>query len=142
MKRSMTIAVFSVGLFAAACAAAPPADPARPPTQAPPSAPTGFDSASNGVTDDATHKADQDKFDEIELIADGLGPLYNAQSCRECHQNPVSGGPSQVNELRVGHVGRNGKFENPSIPIADGKGVITGRTLVNDRAICPNGAFP
>jgi CxxC motif-containing protein (DUF1111 family) len=142
MKRSMTIAVFSVGLFAAACAAAPPANPARPPTQAPPSAPTGFDSASNGVTDDATHKADQDKFDEIELIADGLGPLYNAQSCRECHQNPVSGGPSQVLELRGGHKGRDGHFENPEIPINGGAEVIKGRSLVNQRAICPNGAFP
>ena len=142
MKRSMTIAVFSVGMFAAACAAAPPADPARPPTQAPPSAPTGFDSASNGVTDDATHKADQDKFDEIELIPDGLGPLYNAQSCRECHQNPVSGGPSQVLELRGGHKGRDGHFENPEIPINGGAEVIKGRSLVNQRAICPNAAFP
>jgi CxxC motif-containing protein (DUF1111 family) len=142
MKRSMTIAVFSVGLFAAACAAAPPANPARPPTQAPPSAPTGFDSASNGVTDDAAHKADQDKFDEIELIPDGLGPLYNAQSCRECHQNPVSGGPSQVLELRGGHKGRDGHFENPEIPINGGAEVIKGRSLVNQRAICPNAAFP
>ncbi len=49
---------------------------------------------------------------------------------------------SQVTELRVGHVGKNGEFENPSIPIARGKEVITGRTLVNDRAICPNGAYP
>jgi CxxC motif-containing protein (DUF1111 family) len=142
MKRSMTIAVFSVGLFAGACAAAPPANSAGPPTQAPPSAPTGFDSASNGVTDDATHKADQDKFDEIELIPDGLGPLYNAQSCRECHQNPVSGGPSQVLELRGGHIGRDGHFENPEIPINGGAEVIKGRSLVNQRAICPNAAFP
>jgi CxxC motif-containing protein (DUF1111 family) len=35
------------------------------------------------------------------LGLDGLGPLYNAQSCRECHQNPTSGGPSQITELRV-----------------------------------------
>jgi CxxC motif-containing protein (DUF1111 family) len=142
MKRSMTIAAFSVGLFAAACAAATPANPAHLPTQVPPSAPTGFDSASNGVTDDATHKADQDKFDEIELIPDGLGPLYNAQSCRECHQNPVSGGPSQVLELRGGHKGRDGHFENPEIPINGGAEVIKGRSLVNQRAICPNAAFP
>jgi hypothetical protein len=66
-------------------------------------APTGFDNKSNGVTDDATHQADQMKFEEVEQLADGLGPLYNAQSCRECHQNPVSGGASQVSELRVGH---------------------------------------
>jgi CxxC motif-containing protein (DUF1111 family) len=68
-------------------------------TEAPASAeaPTGFDNKSNGITDDATHQADQAKFEEVEQLKDGLGPLYNAQSCRECHQNPVSGitsGPS------------------------------------------------
>jgi len=105
-------------------------------------APTGFDNRSNGVADDATHQADQTKFEEIEQLSDGLGPLYNAQSCRECHQNPVSGAASQVTELRVGHLSPDGHFVNPEIPIAHGAEVITGRSLVNDRAICPNGAFP
>jgi CxxC motif-containing protein (DUF1111 family) len=108
----------------------------------PPEAPTGFDNKSNGMVDDATHQADQTKFDEVEAISDGLGPLYNAQSCRECHQNPVSGAASQVSELRVGHTGPDGHFRNPEIPIAHGTETITGRSLVNDRAICPSGAFP
>ena len=105
-------------------------------------APAGFDGQTNGMVDQTTHAADQDKFEEVEEIKDGLGPLYNAQSCRECHQSPASGGNSQISELRVGHRGANGQFENPSIPINDGKAVITGRTLVNDRAICPNAQFP
>ena len=105
-------------------------------------APTGFDNKSNGVVDDVTHQADQAKFEETEDVAQGLGPLYNAQSCRECHQNPTSGGSSQVTELRVGHLGQNGKFQNPEIPIAHGTEIIKGRSLVNNRAICPNGAFP
>ncbi len=105
-------------------------------------APAAFDGQTNGLVDQATHTADLDKFEEVEHISDGLGPLYNAQSCRECHQNPASGGASQVAELRVGHRGPNGKFENPSIPIDHGKETITGRTLVNDRAICPNAQFP
>lgn len=104
-------------------------------------APTGFDNKSNGAADEATHQSDQAKFDEVESVADGLGPLYNAQSCRECHQNPTSGGASQISELRVGHLGTGGRFENPAIPIARGAQVISGRTLVNDRAICPSGAF-
>ncbi len=104
--------------------------------------PTGFDNKSNGLVDDATHQADLETFDEFETIADGLGPLYNAQSCRECHQNPVSGAASQVTELRVGHRGRDGHFRNPRIPIAHGTEIITGRTLVNDRATCPSGEFP
>ena len=107
-----------------------------------PDAPTGFDNKSNGMVDDATHQGDQMKFDEVEQISDGLGPLYNTQSCRECHQNPVSGGASQVTELRVGHNGPDGRFRTPDIPIAHGAEIITGRSLVNDRAICPNAAFP
>src|SRR4029077_15287696 len=105
-------------------------------------APTGFDNKSNGMVDDATHQADQMKFDEVEQLSDGLGPLYNAQSCRECHESPVSGAASQVSELRVGHNGPDGRFRTPDIPIAHGAEVISGRSLVNDRAICPNAAFP
>ena len=109
----------------------------------PPSeAPTAFDDKSNGMVDDATHAADKTTFDEVEAISDGLGPLYNAQSCRECHQNPVSGGGSQVSELRVGHNAPNGRFQTPSVPIAHGAEIIAGRSLINDRAICPSGAFP
>ena len=105
-------------------------------------APTGFDNKTNGMVDDATHQADQAKFGEVEELEDGLGPLYNAQSCRECHQSPVPGGASQVTELRVGHVGKDGHFRTPDIPIAHGAEVITGRSLVNDRAICPNATHP
>src|SRR3984885_7340202 len=107
-----------------------------------PEAPTGFDNKTNGIVDDLTHQADQVKFEEVEQLSDGLGPLYNAQSCTACHQNPVAGAASQVTELRVGHQGPDGRFRTPDIPIAHGAEVVTGRSLVNDRAICPNGALP
>jgi hypothetical protein len=45
-----------------------------------PDAPTGFDNKTNGLVDDATHQADQTKFEEVEQLSDGLGPIYNAQS--------------------------------------------------------------
>jgi CxxC motif-containing protein (DUF1111 family) len=103
----------------------------------PPEALTGFDDQSNGFSDSDRRQADQKFFEEIEHIApDGLGPLYNAQSCRECHQTPVSGATSQVTELRVGHLDAHGLFQNPEIPVNHGSEVIKGRTLVNDRAIC------
>jgi len=105
-------------------------------------APTGFDNKSNGLVDAATHTGDQAKFEETEAVADGLGPVYNAQSCRECHQNPSAGGSSQVSELRVGHNDAKGKFQNPEIPINHGVEIIKGRSLINDRAICPSAAFP
>jgi CxxC motif-containing protein (DUF1111 family) len=136
MNAVVSLAVLSL-ILASTVFAASPASPA-PTTEAP----TGFYNRSNGITDEATHQADLAKFDEEEQIANGLGPLYNAQSCRECHQNPVSGGGSQVSELRVGHVDRDGHFQPPQIPIARGAEVITGRSLVNDRAICPNATFP
>src|SRR5437870_12908150 len=131
MRPPFVVSLLAVALLAVAFAALPSSE-----------APTGFDNQSNGMVDDATHQADQVKFDEVESASDGLGPLYNAQSCRECHQSPTSGGASQVTELRVGHLGPNGHFVNPDIPIARGTEIIKGRTLVNDRAICPNAAFP
>ena len=107
------------------------------PTQSP-EAVTGFDDRSNGFSDPNRRLADQKFFEEVEHIApDGLGPLYNAQSCRECHQTPVSGAASQVEELRVGHLDEHGQFQNPQIPINHGAEIIKDRTLVNDRAICP-----
>jgi CxxC motif-containing protein (DUF1111 family) len=103
---------------------------------------TGFDGQTNGAVDQATFDADQEVFDDVESISDGLGPLFNAQSCRECHQNPLSGGGSQVSELRAGVRDAQGRFHTPRVPIARGKVVIEGRTLINDRAICPSRAFP
>ena len=110
---------------------------APPQPSQPQEAATGFDDQSNGFSDPARRTADQKFFEEVEHIApDGLGPLYNAQSCRECHQTPVTGAASQVSELRVGHLDAHGIFQNPEIPINHGAEIIRGRTLVNDRAIC------
>jgi CxxC motif-containing protein (DUF1111 family) len=111
---------------------------------------TGFDNISIEIAadpDNKQHAADRKFFDEVEqLTPDGLGPIYNAQSCRECHQNggqnppapasaePVSGAASQVVEARAGHLGANGTFEAPVVQIEGD--MIVGRTLINDRAIC------
>ena len=108
------------------------------PSSHPPEAVAGFDDLSNGFSDPDRRKADQRFFEEVEHIAsDGLGPLYNAQSCRECHQTPVTGAATQVTELRVGHLDAHGQFQNPQIPINHGAEIIKDRNLVNDRAICP-----
>ena len=110
-------------------------------------APAGFNtpsfnsaaSISNGIAEPAgdTFARDQNVYEENKAVADGLGPVYNAQSCVSCHQNPNSGGASQFTELRVGHNDANGNFVNPTIFINDGKNTITGRSIVNDRAIGP-----
>ncbi len=104
---------------------------------------TGFDGKTNGIVDQGTFDEDLAAFDEFERQAEGrLGPLFNAQACRECHQSPISGGSSQVTELRAGLRDAHGRFQTPRVPIARGAVVIEGRTLINDRAICPSGAFP
>ena len=66
-----------------------------------------------------------------------MGPAYNATACVSCHENPNSGGASQITELRVGHNDENGNFVNPTVFINDGMSTITGRSIVNDRATCP-----
>src|SRR5260370_39862637 len=98
----------------------------------PPEAITGFDDQNNGFSDLNRRQADQKVFEEIEhIVPDGLGPLYNAQSCRECHQTPVTGAASQVTELRVGHLDAHGQFKNPQIPITHAAEIINDRNLVN-----------
>ena len=73
-------------------------------------APAGFDNQTNGFEAQANMDADRAVFDEVEQVSDGLGPNYNAQSCRECHQNPVSGTISQITELRAGTLDNNNNF--------------------------------
>src|SRR5262245_34641038 len=79
------------------------------PQQAVAEAPSGFDGRSNGLLTDADFDHARGVFEEVEGLDDGLGPVYNAQSCAECHQSPVTGGISQVTELRAGRLS-NGVF--------------------------------
>jgi len=70
-----------------------------------------FDDQTNGfVAAQADHVADAMQFNEHEIITQGLGPLYNADSCGSCHLNPVTGGISEVTELRAGHHDSSGLF--------------------------------
>jgi CxxC motif-containing protein (DUF1111 family) len=122
-------------------------DPAATPCVASEAA-TGFDDQSIDplFVSNATHNQDQLAFEKVEFVPDGLGPVFNAQSCRECHQTTVTGGPSQVLELRAGiredpETG-TGQFFNPCVKIIDDAGntqLICNRSLINLRAICPAG---
>jgi CxxC motif-containing protein (DUF1111 family) len=86
-------------------------------------APTGFDNLTNGFVTQAQFDADREVFEEREEIDEGLGPLYNATACSDCHQNPVTGAISQVTELRAGHFNGVNFVDHP------------GGSLINDRAI-------
>jgi CxxC motif-containing protein (DUF1111 family) len=104
-------------------------------------APTGFDNATNGYLDQGPPFDELDEetvealrsfndnrfiFEEVEGVEDGLGPTYNAQSCRECHQNVVTGGASQVAEHRTGRLQDDSFFES------------LGGSLIQSRAISPD----
>jgi CxxC motif-containing protein (DUF1111 family) len=88
-------------------------------------APTGFDNRTNGflrqgpdygtldednVVPNRSFNDNRFIFEEVEVLADGLGPTYNAQSCAECHQNVVTGGASQIAEHRTGRLDASGGF--------------------------------
>src|SRR5436190_5521163 len=104
-------------------------------------APAGFDNLTNGfspqgpaygsLTEDnvVANRSFNDNrfiFEEAESIEDGLGPTYNAQACRECHQNVVTGGASQVAEHRTGRMDNGVFFES------------LGGSLVQSRATHPD----
>src|SRR5215831_15279989 len=100
----------------------------------------GSESLSNGIAEPSgdTYALDQAAFEKRHGVDDGLGPVFNATACTDCHQNPVTGGPSQITEIRAGHLDpTTGAFVNPTIPINDGANTIAGRSIVDDRAICP-----
>jgi CxxC motif-containing protein (DUF1111 family) len=139
MKPTILAAVSVLGLAVVASRqhvfSAPPSVPG-------PEAVADFTGLSNGLVDDATHtNVDQVNFEEVEHLADGLGPLFNLDRCVACHQSPITGGGSQVTELRAGHR-EHGKFVAATVTIAHGADRITDRSLINDRAICPNAQFP
>ena len=90
-------------------------------------APAGFDNKTNGFVTQAEYDDLRAVFEERDDVSKGLGPVYNAQSCAECHQNPVTGGGSQIAELRAGHRDGLGNFVDAP-----------GGSLINDRAIHPD----
>ncbi len=125
-------------------------------TQGPPpgsdatEAPAGFDtpaivgapgskSTSNGIVEPAndSYALDQKAFENVRDATTGLGPVFNARACVECHQNPTTGGASQFTEVRVGHLDATGAFANPTVSINGGASTITGRSIINDRAVTP-----
>ena len=107
--------LFLVAAFAAILLAAL-AGPTKVSSQTGPTeAPQNFDNT-NGLEDQGdintpgTFLGDRFIFEARDDVAKGLGPVYNAQSCAECHQNRATGGVSQIMETRAGHSGPDGNF--------------------------------
>jgi CxxC motif-containing protein (DUF1111 family) len=127
MKRTAALLIFALPFVLAAAATQ---------QQQLTEAPAAFDNQTNGAADPTTFANSEGTFSEVEQITpDGLGPVYNAQSCRECHQNIVTGGASQVSELRAGHLDATGNFVGATLILRDGS-TLGPRSLINQRAIC------
>jgi CxxC motif-containing protein (DUF1111 family) len=114
----------------------------------PTEAPTGFDNLSNGFAeefcanqgsltnspnspeipdDECNFEAAAEEFTGPETVADGLGPIFNAAGCGECHiANMVLGATSQINEKRAGFYDGQIFRDHP------------GGSLIHDRALNAN----
>ena len=125
-------ATFSVFYPAGEPPAGPPA-PAGAAAVEPTEALGGFDGLTNGFLSQEEFEKVRETFEEREEVDEGLGPVFNAQGCVDCHTNPTTGGISQILELRAGHrvfIGGNrwyrGRAEVRAAP---------GGSLIQDRAI-------
>jgi CxxC motif-containing protein (DUF1111 family) len=113
------------------------ARPNHPPAPIPMPTPflTGFGGLLAGVTADqkAAWIAGLQQFKVVDGPADGLGPIFNNQSCVACHSQPVvagaitPGGASAVLETRFGNL-TNGVFN----PLTNESG-----TLLRQMALAP-----
>jgi CxxC motif-containing protein (DUF1111 family) len=113
----------------------------------PTEAPTGFVVASNGFAEEFCARQAQlvdsrnspmipddecdfatavEEFTGPESVADGLGPIFNASGCGECHLTPILGGSSQIVEKRAGFYDGAVFLDHP------------GGSLIHDRAIPPS----
>src|SRR5215469_11328884 len=99
--------------------------------------PASLDLTTNGLVDQATLDDDRAEFEQVEGTSDGIGPLYNSNSCAACHANPITGVESLSTELRAGHLDDSGNFVPATVTLNDGLTTIANRSLINDRAICP-----
>ena len=106
-------------------------------------APAGFDVVSNGFAeefcarqnhltnspnspmidrDECNFDFAQEEFAELNSDDDGLGPVFNATGCGECHAAPAVGGGSQIMERRAGFFNGFAFTDHP------------GGSLIHDRA--------
>jgi len=119
-------------------------------------APAGFDGLTNGSVPQNVMNDASAQFQEIETaVPNGLGPVFNDVSCVNCHQSQAVGGAAQVLEFRAGHNdpgrpswfqerrhrgdtnGSTGTFVAATAITANGT-AIPNRSLINQRAICPD----
>ena len=115
----------------------PPPPPQQPPQQQPPQQspqpknPPGFGAALDGLTgpQQGAWRDGQDQFKARMNPGNGLGPIFNRDSCVACHSGPAIGGSSEINATRFGKT--TGGVFDPLIAL--------GGSLLQERALQPIG---
>lgn len=70
------------------------------------------------------------EFEDVETVADGLGPVFNDRSCANCHNATAIGGGSAITETRFGTI-TSGRFD----PLTQ-----LGGSLIQSQGIGPTGS--
>ncbi len=86
--------------------------------------PLAFGDPLPGLTADelARFEAGKESFEEVEAVADGIGPVFNDVSCVACHNGSATGGGSSILSGRFGTI-TNGRFD----PLLDQGGPVLQR---------------
>lgn len=87
---------------------------------------TGFDDRTNGFVTQAVFNAGMGVFNKHYTEREGLGPLFNLETCLRCHQFPTIGGSGLITITRAGTFD-GAKFIAP-----------TGGTLIHTSGIQPS----
>lgn len=93
----------------------------RPPVEAP----SGFDDKTNGLTSQSDFDAAMGAFNKIYLEREGLGPVFNIETCLRCHQYPTIGGSGLI------LVTRAGKFDGKNFIAPQGGTLIQGAATLH-----------
>lgn len=86
-------------------------------------APTGFDDQTNGFVTQEVFNAGMGAFNKHYIEREGLGPVFNQETCLRCHQFPTIGGSGLINVTRAG-IFDGAKFIEP-----------TGGTMIHTTAL-------
>jgi len=103
--------------------------PPPPPPPPPPAPKFGDPFAGLTAAQMAAFNAGKTEFTDRETPGDGLGPIFNRDSCVACHSGPAVGGSSNISATRFGRV-TNGTFD----PLTS-----LGGSLLQEQAISKEG---
>jgi CxxC motif-containing protein (DUF1111 family) len=77
-------------------------------------------------------------FETVETVADGLGPLFNGNSCGQCHARPATGGGNDLFENRIGRISDDLQFD----PLTGLGGSLRQLFTIGDTGTRPGCFFP